>query len=916
MAIEFGSAAAGVAIAKLLDKIVEEASALGSLGDEIADIRSELRRLTTFVNDVSHLISGHPRNTPALMESWRQRMNESLAEANNIVKECENGRTSGCINCRRKRKMGKKIRGWKTNMGKLIQEANHEIRFLYQIPPQAEEPQIKKLVHATPHTGFVGEQIQSALTLFKRWLIEDAETRLIVVYGVGGVGKTSVLKHVYNSDDVQNAFDVVIWTSVSQNRTVKELQTSIALRINLKLNGDSSEDERAMELYTTLKKKRFILILEDVWNNIDMDAVGVPLEKGRSKIVLSTRNKEMIRCMDADQSIEVKPLVEDESWNLFQRRCFGNECIPREIEEIARGVAEECKGLPLAIITIAAAMAKKMNRREWVVALKQLRTVDNTFFSIHDQVQKDLLQRLKWSYDALSDDLKHCFLCCAMFPEDHNINVENLIRIWIAEGHIKIREADFLVDLGRTLLDILIDRCLVEVSAITWDGQIRLCKMHDVIRDLAIYIAQKEERCLFRAGQNVKNFPLLEESVEYTRISLMCSDIDSLPEGFVCPTLLTLVLADNEQLLEIPSDFLDSFTSLKVLDLGETGIKYLPPSLGRLKSLVYLGLAYSQIEELPDSTGDLSKLQFLDLCKCTKLKKLPSRINGLKCLKDLNLTACKALTWLPHEISQLTALESLSMVGSEAFAKGSLMGTERAASCLTDIVALRRLTRLEVELKSPIPNGVMGCWAEMRWLVLECNQNADQYYLPADMQKMEELELLCLDKCHVVEFSDWICDFKLLQWLRITECVQLQRLPAFQRLSYLKLLDIRACLLLTELPMEFGSAGGFPMLESLFLGWLPRLESMVGPKSERGVLEEGAMPRLETLTVRKCEKLKKLPMGMHKLKSLKVFFCEDGDDWWEKVAWEEGQEWEDMKLHLQCRIQKIRRELPLPNKKD
>lgn len=181
-------------------------------------------------------------------------------------------------------------------------------------------------------------------------------------------------------------------------------------------------------------------------------------DKG-SKIVFSTRNRDLIPKMKAEESLQLQPLSTEESWDLFCKVAFQGQNVPRDIENIARKVANECEGLPLAITVIGSTMISNSSVNEWKLALNQLKNVDRNFQITHPDIDQELYRRLRWSYDQLPDaNLKNCFLYCAMFEEDAEIPVEKLVQMWIGEGLLKTREDgdyDYLLEIGNSYVKLL-----------------------------------------------------------------------------------------------------------------------------------------------------------------------------------------------------------------------------------------------------------------------------------------------------------------------------------------------------------------------------------------------------------------------------------------------------------------------------
>jgi hypothetical protein len=248
----------------------------------------------------------------------------------------------------------------------------------------------------------------------------------------------------------------------------------------------------------------------------------------------------------------VQPLSTEEGWELFGRRAFRNGAVPdNNLETIAREVALECKGLPLALNTVAAALAPKKTAEDWRRALVLMKNVDPSFPSTHPTIDAELYQRVRWSYNDLPNNLKMCFLYCAAFPEDASIEVETLVEMWTVERLVPQKRTTYFMDVGRDYIDALVDRCLIEYV----DAEKEAIKVHDVLRDMAIYVGQKEENWLFLSGQHLQHFPSEEETRDRKRISVLGNEINDLPPDFECPTLVSLVLAKNRQLKEIPESF-------------------------------------------------------------------------------------------------------------------------------------------------------------------------------------------------------------------------------------------------------------------------------------------------------------------------------------------------------------------------
>eukprot|EP01018_Ginkgo_biloba_P006576 Gb_12853 [translate_table: standard] len=902
----------GNAVLILCATILEEIRKLIHLARDIDEMKIELEEIQGLVSEIKHRLEGHPTNAPKLVEDWLGKVQDSLRTAQDIVDAY--GRLSFFFGWFKRPKLCKKTECWKRSIRELLEKGKFKFsligdveRIMSTVPDRS-----KRLLQPVPASGFVGEQMNSGKRQLQNWVIHDDKTRLIAVLGMGGVGKTSLLKTLNNNTKVRKAFDgLVIWITVSQSRPIKALQSSIAKRLNLELSEESSEEERAMYLREELENKRFLLILDDVWEKIDLENLGAShVCRGRGekwKVVLSTRNDSVARTMNADRCIKIKPLSEEEGWQLFCRLVFTDRPVASEIEDIAKGIASECKGLPLALNVIGAAMRAKRYRGEWLLAFDQLKAVDNAFY-VNNNIDRELLQRLKWSYNDLPKDLKLCFLCCADYPDDHRINVEELVHIWISEGLIKPKEPMYSMDVGHDFVRFLIDRCLIEDHKVdpafpSYSDGSKFCKMHDVIRDLAIYIAENEHHWIMGASRHLKEFPDRSSSIEgCKKMSLRSNDIETLPNSLLCPSMVTLQLAWNESLKEVPEGFLTNLNSLKVLDLRWTKIYSLPTSIGQLKNLESLSVRATPISNLPETTCYLTRLEVLDISYCHSLKSLP-RMSELRRLKHLNLRDCSQLTFLPFEISELISLAMLDKEGCSSMSlqmvrNEATFSDSRMMASVKDLMNLAKLKDLGLRTNEEIAVGVMGSWTEMRSLVLE--RMSDQEYLPEDMQEMQRLMNFALKYCGVVRMPDWIVGFQNLESLEFICCNSMKELGSLHRLPCLRRLKIHGNNIMTEMGADFGRTGGFPALETLFLDRMCSLQSIVGSDETGGMIEEGAMRTLQVLSVFKCMRLQKLPMGLEKLSSLRVLRGEK--EWLDGLTWRSNL----TKAHFEGIFRKIR----------
>ncbi|PHT52306.1 hypothetical protein CQW23_06768 [Capsicum baccatum] len=328
-------------------------------------------------------------------------------------------------------------------------------------------------------------------------LLEDltgsysGEPKVIPIVGMGGIGKTTLAKEVYYHESILRRFDVRAWAIVSQQHNIKEillslLQSTIKMDDTVKTKGEVELEDM---LQKSLKRKRYLIVLDDIWSCEVWDGVRrcFPTEDNAgNRILLTTRNNEVARDAGTENlSMQMNFMDQDESWNLFKSAAFSNEALPSEFETIGKKISEKCHGLPLTIVVVAGLLKSKRAIEDWESVVK-----DVTSFITNDP-DEQCSHVLGLSYNHLAGNLKTCLQHFGIFPEDGEIPAKKLMRKWMAEGFLQL-END-LEGEAKKCLQELVDRCLVLVCKKSLDGtKIRSCKVHDLIYDLCIREIQRE----------------------------------------------------------------------------------------------------------------------------------------------------------------------------------------------------------------------------------------------------------------------------------------------------------------------------------------------------------------------------------------------------------------------------------------
>ncbi|KAK9218903.1 hypothetical protein WN943_007541 [Citrus x changshan-huyou] len=306
--------------------------------------------------------------------------------------------------------------------------------------------------------------------------LSNRNFNMIGVYGMGGIGKTTLVKEVGRQAKENNLFEKVISSRVSQTPQIKEIQREIAEKLGLKID-EESETVRAWRLLEQLKKEtKILIILDDIWGSLDLEAIGIPLadDNGGCKVLLTARSQDVLSCkMDCQHNFFVDVLNENEARSLFKK--MTGDCIENgELKSVGAEIVEECAGLPIAIVPVAKALKNK-SVYEWRNALRQLKRPFLRSFSGTQAVAA--YSTIELSYNQLGgEELRKTFL---LIGYSYICNVKDLLYHGMGLGLFpNINTVDEARDRAHTLVDKLKTSCLLlDGDTSEWFS------MHDVVRD-------------------------------------------------------------------------------------------------------------------------------------------------------------------------------------------------------------------------------------------------------------------------------------------------------------------------------------------------------------------------------------------------------------------------------------------------
>ncbi|KAH6758296.1 hypothetical protein C2S51_018531 [Perilla frutescens var. frutescens] len=370
-------------------------------------------------------------------------------------------------------------------------KAKEETRFITRQPTSSVTPPSSSAspatAKATTMVGFNGylEQLLDELTG------KQSDRRILPVVGMGGIGKTTLARNVYENLLTVHHFDVRAWIIVSQEFSARD----IILQALSCLGGstsktDKTDDQLGQELYRILYGRRYLIVLDDIWSVEAWNKMKFffPENNNRSRIVITTRQSELVDYFGSS-AIAVDFLDEKNSWDLFCDKTFGLESCPPELEQVGKKIVKRCKGLPLEIVVIGGLLRKSSRTQEYWEEIAK----DKSLILDSGEGSKPSTSSILYlSYKHLPVWLKSCFLYFRLFPEDSEIEGPDLINLWVAEGFIKPNLDQSLEEVAESYIKELVDRNLILVRYLKLNKKVGACYVHDLVRELCIRIAEKE----------------------------------------------------------------------------------------------------------------------------------------------------------------------------------------------------------------------------------------------------------------------------------------------------------------------------------------------------------------------------------------------------------------------------------------
>ncbi|KAI5678731.1 hypothetical protein M9H77_09681 [Catharanthus roseus] len=448
-----------------------------------------------------------------------------------------------------------------------------------------------------------------------------AKLDVVSIVGMPGSGKTTLSKKIYNSQSVAKYFHVRAWCCVSQVYQKRDLFLSILSHI-VPLNAEMElmdEDGLALVLYKSLKGWRYLIILDDIWDvQVWHDfRMLFPDDKNGSRIMFTSRLVEVaLQAKLHSNPHALRPLKDEECWELLQHLVFLKERCPLELRDIGAQIANGCKGVPLSVVLVAGLLGTKKTKDSWTEVAQSLasRLISNP--------QSHCMDIIGMSYNCLPDHLKPCFLYFGAFLEDEEIHVNRLIWLWTAEGFVRKFKGKSIDDTAEGLLKDLISRNLVTVSRWKATGGIKACRLHDLLYYFckakskeenfwqSIYVDAFTDPSVqtYEACRLCINFGTGQHShLHGSKKALMEKSENSVSHSHVRSALIL-----GRIIIYLMQSASEAFKLLRVLDLMKVEFSEFPPGLEMLIHLKYLAVrAHAGL--IPESITNLLNLEILVL---------------------------------------------------------------------------------------------------------------------------------------------------------------------------------------------------------------------------------------------------------------------------------------------------------------
>ncbi|KAD6452974.1 hypothetical protein E3N88_07679 [Mikania micrantha] len=736
----------------------------------------------------------------------------------------------------------------------------------------------------------VGRQVEKE-ALVQQILQDDGPSHqkfgIVPIYGMGGVGKTTLARLLYDDQRVKNHFELKGWVCISIDFDIFGRTKDIFKDLGGKLKKEHEDFNKLHEaLRDYVRGKKLLLVLDDVWceSYVDWETLVTPLFACAhgSKIIITTRKDQLLKQLECDsQKQQLQSLSQEDALSLLALHALDESNFDSHLllKPHAEGIVKNCGGLPLALITLGRSLRTRKDEVE-----RWEKVSNGEIWRLNDV--HGILPALRLSYHELSAPLKQVFAYCSLFPKDFLFDKEELVLLWMAEGFLHQFSQNHSTEekLGGEYFDELLSRSFFQYAP----NNESLFVMHDLMNDLATHVAGE----FFVRLDIEANKDTTEEMLEkYHHMSFVREEYVTYKkfEAFKRAKSLRTFLAmsagelDEWQVFylsnKIVVNLLSELPLLRALSLSKFNISEVPQSIGNLRHLRYLNLSLTGIQDLPENISNLYNLETLILYGCSNLAKLPNSILKLKNLRHLDVRETWYLGQMPLGIDELKSLQTLSKIfigGESGFeitklkdfenlcGKVSIVGLEKVQNATHASVAnfpQKRLSKLEVVWSN--------VWDSSR------NEMLEKDVLKELKPHNDKLIKLKIRSYGGLEFPKWVGDplFVHLKHVSLSGCKRCVSLPPLAQLQSLKELFVEDLDGVAAVGMEVcGTCCAFPSLEIL------SFEKMHGWEKWSITNGEEVFPCLKQLVLKDCPNLVEVTLEVLplSLNDLNIKGCDSG----------------------------------------
>ncbi|XP_031261121.1 TMV resistance protein N-like [Pistacia vera] len=691
-----------------------------------------------------------------------------------------------------------------------------------------------------PTTLMTGDDLVGLNSRLTRLLMlmstSSNDVRMIGICGMGGIGKTTIARAVYDSIscEFEGSSFLANVREISEKRGLLCLQKQLISNIlrKRKIKIWNVHDGIKM-IRNRLRTFKILVVIDDV-DNINQlnELTGKHDWFGRgSRIIITTRDKHLLMAHGVDYIYEAEKLDDNEALQLFNLKAFKNYQPPKEYEQLSKHVLKYASGLPLALEVLGSFLFGRTTD-EWESALERLGR----------DSEKRILDILQISFDGLNESEKKIFLDVACFFKRKN--KDHVTRILDSCG--------FDPTIG---ISVLVDKSLLTISN---DNELL---MHDLLKEMGHQIVKRESLeepgkrsrlwektdishvLTKNTGTEVVESIILEKEAQLSvdakvfskmiKLRLLKIHNLQLPQGleylsnelsflewngYSLKSLPSSLLLDKtvelimhySRIEQLWKEIIQPLDKLKVISLSHSKNlnKTFPQIVQSMESLVELCLDRTPIKELPFPVEHLKGIVLLSMEDCKNLVTLPTNINDLKSLKTLSISGCSKLENVPENLGQVENLEKLDVSGTAIRRPTSSIFSMKNLKELSfrgckgppsnswylpfpfNLMSGRRSDPI-ITLKLPSLSGLPSL---TNLDLSDCNLEE----IPSEVGNLVSLQNLYLGKNNFVSLPSTINRLPMLMKLRLNNCHRLQSLPELP--PNLQTLNVNYCASLKRLP--------------------------------------------------------------------------------------------------------------------